>query len=46
MTDEGRGAAALPELARGWLEAGASGVGGCCRVSADDIRALDRVLRG
>ncbi|HKK92547.1 MAG TPA: homocysteine S-methyltransferase [Longimicrobiales bacterium] len=46
VTDEGRGAAALPELARGWLEAGASGVGGCCRVSADDIRALDRVLRG
>lgn len=45
-TEEGEGGAALPGLAREWLEAGACGVGGCCRVGADDIRALDREIRG
>ncbi len=44
------GGDALPDLARGWLDAGAAGVGGCCRVSPADIRMIrqtlaDRVLR-
>jgi homocysteine S-methyltransferase len=32
-------------LARGWVEAGASYVGGCCRVGPRDIAALAAVVR-
>ncbi len=37
--------AVLSGLAAGWVEAGASGVGGCCRVTAGDIRTLATGLR-
>ncbi len=46
VADPDRAGAALPDLARGWVEAGAAGVGGCCRVSPADIRVLDGALRG
>jgi len=32
--------------ARRWAEAGADGVGGCCRVSADEISSVRRALLG
>ncbi len=32
------------EAARSWIEAGARGVGGCCRMGPDHIRAMARVV--
>jgi homocysteine S-methyltransferase len=32
-------------LASGWLDAGATYIGGCCRVGPDDIRALAQTLQ-
>ncbi len=32
------------ESARGWLEAGATGIGGCCRTTPEDIRYLKKTL--
>ena len=46
VADPGQAGAALPDLARGWVQAGAAGVGGCCRVGPADIRAIAEVLRG
>ena len=34
-----------PGLVQDWVEAGARLVGGCCRVTPDDIRALSENLR-
>jgi homocysteine S-methyltransferase len=33
-------------LAKGWVEAGAAAVGGCCRVGPSEIAAVAQVLRG
>jgi homocysteine S-methyltransferase len=41
---ESRLAAALSELAPRWVSAGASIVGGCCRVTPGDITRLSRLL--
>ena len=40
------GATSLAELAPGWVAAGASAVGGCCRTTAEDVAAIARVLGG
>jgi homocysteine S-methyltransferase len=40
------GDAALPQLALGWVEAGATGVGGCCRVTVGDVAALRSAFPG
>lgn len=45
VPESGRAGEALAGLAAGWIEAGASGVGGCCRVTAGDIRTLATGLR-
>ena len=34
-----------PDLVQDWVDAGARLVGGCCRVTPDDIRALSETLR-
>ena len=38
------GGACLAEMARGWVAAGATGIGGCCRVPPDQIRQIRREL--
>lgn len=35
----------LVDLAGGWIEAGAAGVGGCCRVTTSDIRRIGTAIR-
>jgi homocysteine S-methyltransferase len=42
----GEGATSLAELAPGWVAAGASAVGGCCRTTAEDVAAIARALGG
>lgn len=35
-----------PALAREWVDAGASGIGGCCRVFPGDVARIARMARG